>query len=102
MTLPVPQKRNQLGRLRGRIVDPRNQTVLETDAPPGLFEIVGTGIQHIAKRIAIRNRHEVLSCRIVRCVQGQRKRHLQLFVGKTPYLRHQTAGRYRDISLGNV
>ena len=95
-----PKKRGQPLGVGGRIVDTRDEGVLECHPPPRLFEIISRGGDHFAYGIAAVDRHYGAPRLVGRGVQADGQRHPAPVVREFPYAVRKPRSGQRDRPLG--
>ena len=88
---------HELHRFGFVIIDALDDGILEGHPSTGLLEVVLDGRHDLRERILVGDRHQGLPCFIVRRMETQCQRDSVVFVGQLADLRHQTAGRDRDV-----
>ena len=88
---------HKLHRFRLIIVDTLDDGILEGHPSTGLLEVVLDGRHDLRERIFVCDRHQGLPCLVVRRMQAECQCDPVVFIRQLPDLRHQTAGRDRDV-----
>ena len=102
MAVDIADKRRELPCILLGIIDAAYQTVLKGNTPSGLPEIIPRSIEHLMNVIFICDRHKLLTLLLIRSVQRDRQRDLQLLICKPPDVFYNTAGRHGNISLTDI
>ena len=76
--------------------------IFKGNAPPGLRKIITAGCQQCIDRPAAVDRHNLAARFVVWRMQGDRKRQLQISLGKLFNLIDQTTGRQADVAHADV
>ena len=88
---------HELHRFGFVIIDALDDGILEGHPSTGLLEVVLDGRHDLRERILIGDRHQGLTSLIIWRMQAECQRDPVVFIGQLADLRHQTAGRDRDV-----